>query len=143
MPDSPTAGMGNILKRNGTAIAQVTNIQPTITVGEAETTPLDATGRMATYVPTRTDVEITLDLNFLPNVGTGNHEEDVLKQIYDPATDNGPQELTGWTIEFNDDGGTTWAFTGFWKSIAPNASRDDALVATATIRVTGTVDWSS
>lgn len=145
MPSSPTAGMGCVLKRAGTALAEVTNIAPSISVGEADTTPLNASGRMSTWVPTKVDASIGLDLNFLPlDTEATDHHDTILEDIqnFDTIATSKPQ-TAAFTIEWNDSGTTTWSFTGFFTGFNPTADRDGALTASATIRVTGTIDWSA
>lgn len=145
MASNPTAGMGVTLLKSGTAIASVTNINPTINIGEAETTPLDSEGRMSTFVPTKVDVEISLELNWLPTPGAGDHEADILDDVYNVAAPTKPTHEINFAIVWSDASATRWNFDGFWRTISPNADRDNALVASATIRVTHTsnFDWSA
>lgn len=140
MANPPTPGMGNILKMEGVALAGVTGFDPNINVGEGDTTTLDSTGKASTYVPTRWDGEIQLELNWLPSATATNHGAEIMNNINNPATNAGPQ-VKAFTIEWNDADSTIWSFNGFFKNIGPSANRDDKAGASATIRVSGVVDW--
>ena len=139
----PSTGMDCLLKKGGTTIAEITDISPSLTTGEAETTKLDAAGRMETWLGTKTGAEISMEMNFEPAAGAGTgHETDVLLEIINTADATSSPQTDTYTIVWSDSATTTWSFTAFWKAFTPSASRDGALTASGTLRVTGVIDWS-
>lgn len=134
-----TAGMGAVLNRGGSAVAEIQSISANITTGEAEVTHLGSTNRMEEYIPTKTGAEISVDFNFLP--GAADHEADILNRIQDFDGGSGNAGPEAWTIVFTN-AAITWVFSGFWKALTINNARDGALTGSGTLRVTGTIDWS-
>ena len=120
---------GTIIKRNGTAIAEVKDITPpALSRKSIETTTQNEDDD--SYVPgIRRKSEMTFMVNFLPSAEATHGTTSGLMDAW--AT--GSKDL--YEVDFPD--GAVWSFSGYCVGIAPKAPVDGGFEAQVTIRPTG------
>ena len=121
---------GTLLKKATTVIGEVVVLDPPELLNEAVEATNHSSGGYREYIPSQLKElsEFTATVNFVTASGIMNDVVAGTKATY--------------SIEFPDDGTTTWTFdayvTGF-KPESADASSPEALKATVTFRPTGTV----
>lgn len=115
------------------AIAEVNSINgPNMSREYIDTTSLDTTGGYRTFVPSfRDGGEITLDLNF---------ERDNYIEFKDDFESADP---VTYQIVFPDTGATTFEFSGYVTSLTNAIPKDDKILVTVTIKISGQVSVDS
>lgn len=120
---------GTIIKRNGTAIAELGDITPPALSRKPIETTTQNSDDDSYVVGIRRKAELQFNLNFLPSgESTHNANTGLLKAWADGTKDE-------YQILFPD--GAVWTFSGFVSSIAPKAPVDGALSAAVSIRPSG------
>jgi hypothetical protein len=126
---------GTILKRNGTAIAEVKDITaPALTRKPIETTTHNSDDD--SYVPgVRRKSELQFMLNFLPS-GEATHNS-ITGLLEAWATGQKDRYDVLYPSEDGIATGAQWIFSGFVSNIAPKMPVDGALEASVSIRPSG------
>lgn len=120
---------GTIIKRNGTAIAELGDITPPALTRKPIETTTHNSDDDSYVVGIRRKGELQFDLNFLPSAeATHDSTNGLLK-----AWADGTKDL--YEIDFTD--GATWYFSGFISNIAPKAPVDGKLSASISVRPSG------
>lgn len=129
MESNAISAHGTIIKRNGTAIAELRDITPPpLTRNPIETT-MHNSDDDSYVVGIRRKGELQFTLGFLPSGDdTHNHVAGLIK-----AWADGSKDL--YEIEFPDD--ASWLFSGFVTNVSPTAPVDGGLEATVSIRPSG------
>lgn len=138
-----TSGFGTLLKvGNGgsptetfAAIAEVKSISgPQISMEFIDATHMESPSGYREVLPSFKDGgEVSFDVNFLP----ANSTQTGL------TTDFENQTLRNFKIVWPDAAPTTWAFSAYITGFQPNASIDDVLSASVTLKISGAVDFSA
>jgi hypothetical protein len=120
---------GTVIKRNGTAIAELRDITlPPLTRKPIETT-MHNSDDDSYVVGIRRKGELSFALGFLPS---GEDSHNAVAGLME-AWEDGSQDL--YEIDFPD--GATWIFSGFVSNIAAKAPVDGGLEAQVSIRPSG------
>jgi hypothetical protein len=120
---------GTLIKRNGTAIAELRDITPPPLTRKPIETTMHNSDDDSYVVGIRRKGELQFMLGFLPSgESTHNAVAGLMK-----AWADGSQDL--YEIDFPD--GATWLFSGFVTNIAPKAPVDGGLEANCSIRPSG------
>lgn len=119
---------GTIVKRNGTAIAELRDITPPPLSRKPIETTMHNSDDDSYVVGIRRKGELQMSLGFLPS-GEASHNAltGLMKAWADGSKDR-------YDIEYPD--GAIWIFSGFVTNISPKAPVDDGLVADVSIRPT-------
>jgi predicted secreted protein len=135
------AGVGAEFKRSATdssastyaAIGEVNSITgPNMSREFIDTTALDTSGGYRTFIPSfRDGGEITLDVNF---------ERD---NYIDFKDDFESADGAYYQIVFPDTGSTTFEFFGYVTSLGNSIPKDDKIIVSVTIKISGQVTVSS
>ena len=120
---------GTIIKRNGTAIAELRDITPPPLTRKPIETTMHNSDDDSYVVGIRRKGELQFMLGFLPSGETSHNAVTGLMK----AWADGSQDL--YEIDFPD--GATWLFSGFVSNIAPKAPVDGGLEANISIRPSG------
>lgn len=122
---------GTILKRNGTAIANVTNLNPPpISAEMYEATQHDGPG-WDEYIPgLLRGGQVTLDCDFVPTDATHSYAAGLIKDMVDKT-------LQSFSLEFSDSGTTTWSFSAYVASFTPAAPTAGKLTAAVALQISG------
>lgn len=122
------SAQGTLIKRNGTAIAELRNITPPALTRKAIETTMHNSSDDSYVVGIRRRGELQFTLGFLPSgEATHNAVAGLMKAWADGTKD-------GYEIDFPD--GATWLFSGFVTNIVPHAPVDDGLTADVSVRPT-------
>lgn len=126
------ATLGTIVRRNGTPIAQVQDIEgPDLSTDEDEITNHDSPDGVEEFIMTiKRTGEISFPLVFLFDNETHNHNAGLIQAWQDRALDE-------YEIEYPD--GSGWAFSAFCKGIKKSAPVDGHLSADVTLRPSGAI----
>lgn len=120
---------GTIIKRNGTAIAELKDITPPPLTRNAIETTTQNSDDDSYVVGIRRKGEMQMQLGFLPSgEATHNAQAGLIKAWADGSKDR-------YDLEYPD--GAVWMFSGFVTNIAPSAPVDGALEASVSIRPSG------
>lgn len=119
---------GTIVKRNGTAIAELAGITPPALMRNDIELTVHNDNQDAYTLGIRRREPMTLSLNFVPSLGTHDHLTGLIKAHTDKSVDL-------YVIEYPD--GSEYTFSGLVSNIAPDAPVDEKLSAEVTIRPTG------
>jgi len=120
---------GTIIKRNGTAIAELRDITPPPLSRKPIETTMHNSDDDSYVVGIRRKGELQFMLGFLPSADqTHNAVAGLMK-----AWADGTKDL--YEIDFPD--GASWVFSGFVSNIAPKAPVDGGLEANVSIRPSG------
>lgn len=124
---------GTLIKRNGTAIAELRDITlPTLTRKAIETTTQNSDDD--SYVAgIRRKGELQFVMNFLPSGGDATPSTQDANTGLLAAWGTGQKDL--YEVDFPD--GALWQFSGFVSNIAPKAPVDGELSANVSIRPSG------
>lgn len=124
---------GTIIKRNGTAIAELRDITPPpLTRKPIETTTHNSDDD-SYVVGIRRKGELSFLLNFLPSGSDASPSTQDANTGLLAAWANGSKDL--YEIDFPD--GAKWSFSGFVSNISPKAPVDGELSANVSIRPSG------
>lgn len=123
---------GTLLKRNGTTVAEVTNIGgPSLSRESIEVTNHQSANAWREKIKGLKDGgEVSFSINYVPTAATHTVGTGLL-------ADFGVNTIDTWSIVWPDSGGTTWSMPGFISGFEPSAPIDDKLAADITITVTG------
>jgi hypothetical protein len=120
---------GTIIKRNGTAIAELRDITPPALTRKPIETTMQNSDDDSYVVGIRRKGELQFMLGFLPtDEATHGPASGLIKAWVD-----GSQDL--YEIDYPD--GAVWLFSGFVTNIAPKAPVDGGLEANVSIRPSG------
>lgn len=124
---------GTLLKRNGTTIAEVTDITPpNPSREEIDYTHHQSPGAWREFGKGLKDGgEVTFTINYIPTNSTHNAATGLLGDFTNNTT------VDTWSVVFPDTLGTTWSFPGFVTAFETNAPIDDKLSADITLKVAG------
>lgn len=123
------SAQGTIIKRSGTAIAELRDITPPALTRNPIETTMHNSNDDSYVVGIRRKGELQFELGFLPSgEATHNAVAGLMK-----AWADGSKDL--YEIDFPD--GAKWYFSGFVVNIAPKAPVDDGLTASVSIRPSG------
>jgi len=124
---------GTLLKRNGTTIAEVTDITPPeLSRDTAEVTHHQSPGMWREFLKILKDAgEVSLSINYIPSNTTHNAATGLLADLANDTT------IDTWTLVFPDAGATTWSFAGILTKFSAKAPIDDRLTADITLKVNG------
>lgn len=124
---------GTLLKRNGTTIAEVTDITPPeLSRDTTEVTHHESPSKWREFIKILKDAgEVSLSINYIPTNSTHNSSTGMLADFANDSTND------TWTLVFSDSTATTWSFAGMLTKFSPKAPIDDRLTADITIKVTG------
>ena len=127
------AAYGCLLKKAGTAYANVTNISgPGLSLDTEDVTSHDSTAAWEEHVATiLRSGEVTLDLVYDPANATHKYAAGGL--LYDMVS----RTAVALTLEFSDTATTTWSFNAFVTGFEPGMPVDGALTASASLKLTG------
>lgn len=128
--------MGTYLRRNGTEIAEVTNIGgPSFKADTIEATHLRSPGFWREFIGSLKDGgELTFDINMILANPTHNAATGVLSTF----NSNGAAARDIWDIVFPDAASTVWTFGGFITGYEVNdLAIDGKLSATITVKISG------
>lgn len=135
-PDSEAiSSMGTYLRRNGTEIAEVTNIGgPSFNADTVEVTHLRSPGFWKEHIGSLKDGgELSFDVNFLLDNPTHSAASGLLAQW----NANGAPPRDDWDIVFPDDAATVWSFKGFQTGFETGAETGGKLSASVTVKISG------
>jgi Lambda phage tail tube protein, TTP len=124
------ATLGTVLRRNGTAIAQVQDIEGLdLTTDTDEITNHDSPGGVEEFIPTiKRTGEVTFPLVFIFSEPTHDHTTGLLKAWEDRSLDD-------YEMEYPD--GSGWMFAAYVTGFKTGAPVDGHLSADVTLRVSG------
>ncbi len=124
---------GTLLKRNGTTVAEVTDISaPELSRDTAEVTHHQSPGMWRERIKILKDAgEVSLSINYIPTNSTHNAAAGMLGDFANDSTND------TWTLVFSDVAATTWSFAGAITKFSPKAPIDDRLTADITIQLMG------
>ena len=124
---------GTLLKKGGTAYANVSNISgPGLSLDMVDVTSHDSTGAWEEMVGTiLRSGEITMNLVYDPAHATHKYAAGGL--IYDLVQ----RTAIALTLVFPDTANTTWSFNAFVTKFEPTAPVAGALTATVSLKITG------
>lgn len=124
---------GTVIQRDGTEIAEVTNIGgPKLARDGIEATHHRSPDMWRERIKGLKDAgEVSMDLNFLPFNATHNASTGILADFADDTT------ISTWTLIFPDSAATTWTFPAFVSGFEPAEPFDDKLTASVTLTVSG------
>jgi predicted secreted protein len=127
------AAFGTLLKRDGTAVAQVQSISgPGLTLDTEDVTSHDSTGGWEEVVATiLRSGEVSLDIVYDPAAATHKYAAGGL--LHDLVS----RTAVSYTLVFSDTANTTWTFSAFVTGFEPSAPHDGALTAAVTLKLTG------
>lgn len=128
--------MGAFLRRNGTEIAEVTNIKgPSFKADTIEATHLRSPGFWREYIGSLKDGgELTFDINMILADPTHNAATGVLA----PFNSAGASQRDDWDLVFPDAASTVWSFGGFITGYeVADIAIDGKLSASITVQVSG------
>lgn len=126
-------GYGVILKRNGTAIAEITMINPpALKRGTYEKSHHASPARWQEFGKGLKDGgDVSFDINYIPTNATHNASTGILADFADD-TGNATYDIV-----FPDDLSTTWSFAGIVTEFAPKPTREGKTAASVKIKVAG------
>jgi predicted secreted protein len=124
---------GTLLKRNGTTIAEVTNIDlPELSRDTAEVTHHQSPNMWRERIKILKDAgEVSFSINYIPTNSTQNAGTGMLADFANDTTND------TWTLVFPDSAATTWTFAGAVTKFAAKAPIDDRLTADISLQVMG------
>lgn len=122
---------GTLLKKGGTTVAEIRDINPTLTVNEEEVTHQEGVDVHSEWIPTTIDGEVSCTAAFVEG-----HEAVLLDEM-------SAGTVSTWTIVWPFGTPKTWSFLGFIKSLTPSGPVKGALGMDLTLRITGTIDYSA
>jgi len=124
---------GTLLKRNGTTIAEVTDITPPeLSRDTADVTHHQSPGAWREFIKILKDAgEVSFTINYIPTNTTHNAATGLLSDFANNTT------VDAWTLVFPDTLGTTWSFNGAVTKFSAKAPVDDRLSADITLKVMG------
>lgn len=123
------SAQGTIIKRNGTAIAELRDITPPALTRNSIETTMHNSGDDSYVVGIRRHGDLQFELGFLPDdEATHDAATGLLKAWYD-----GSKDL--YEIDFPD--GHVWFFSGFVTNVAPSQPVDGGQTAQVSIRPSG------
>lgn len=127
------SAFGTLLKRNGTTVAEVTDIGgPGMSREDIDMTHHQSPNRWREFAKGLKDGgEVTFTINYIPTNATHNVATGVLADFANDTT------VDTWSLVFPDGGATTWSFPGFITDFEPAAPIDDKLAADITIKISG------
>ena len=130
---SAVNAFGTLLKRNGTTIAEVTDITPPeLSRDNIEVTHHQSPAAWREFIKGLKDAgEVSFSINYIPTNSTHNAGTGVLADLANNTT------VDTWTLVFPDTSATTWSFPGFMTKFAAKAPIDDKLAADVTLKVSG------
>lgn len=130
---SAIAGAGAVLKRAGSAVAEVLTITgPGMTRDFIDVTNLGSSGGYREYISGfRDGGELTFTINFI-YAGYNNMK-----------TDFESDSTVAYQVVLPDGGNTTLSFNGFVTSLPLNITPDDAVTCDITIKITGQVSLAA
>lgn len=136
-PNSEAIGaMGTYLRRNGTEIAEVTNISgPSFKAETIEVTHLRSPGFWREYIGSLKDGgELTFDINMILANATHNAATGVLAGF----NSNGAATRDTWDIVFPDAASTVWTMGGYITGYeVSDVAIDGKLSASITVQLSG------
>lgn len=120
---------GTLFKQGSTTIGQVRSVSgPSLSKETIDVTHLSSTSRYREFISSLRDGgEITIEYLFDPALAS--HE--LIEDAYNADT------ATTYSVVFSDAAPTTWSFSAICTGIEPAAALGDALVASATFKLTG------
>lgn len=123
---------GTLLKRNGTTIAEVTDLGgPKLKRDDIEVTHHQSPNAWRERIKGLKDGgEVSATINYIPTNVTQNYAAGALGDFNTNTIDT-------WSIVFSDVGGTTWSFPGFISGWEVKEPIDAQLSADITITITG------
>lgn len=125
---SAISAHGTLVKRNGTAIAELRDIVPPPLTRKAIETTMHNSSDDSFVVGIRRKGEMTFTLGFLPSgEATHNNLTGLLKAWTDGSKDR-------YDVVYPD--GAIWIFSGYVTNVAVKAPTDDGLTADVSIRPT-------
>lgn len=124
---------GTLLKRNGTTIAEVTDISaPELSRDTAEVTHHQSPNMWRERIKILKDAgEVSMSINYIPSNSTHNAATGILADFANDTTND------TWTLVFPDTAGTTWSFAGAVTKHSSKEPIDDRITADITIQVMG------
>lgn len=124
---------GTTISRDGTEIAEVTNIGgPKLARDTLEATHHQSPDMWREFIKGLKDGgEVSLDLNFLPFHATHNAATGILADFDDDTN------ISEWVVTFPDAGATAWTFDAIVTGFEPAQPFDEKLTASVTLKVTG------
>lgn len=124
---------GTLLKRNGTTVAEVTDISPPeLSRKDIETTHHQSPNMWQEFMKSLKNAgEVSLSINYIPSNSTHNAATGLLGDFANDTT------IDTWTLVFPDSGATTWSFAGFITKFSSKAPVDGKLTADVTLKVNG------
>lgn len=127
------AGFGVILKRNSTAIAEITDVKgPKLSRKSIDVTHHQSPEWWAEKIKGMKEAgSVGFSINYIPTETTHNATTGLLSDF---ALDN---SINTWSIVFPDALGTTWSFKGILVGFEPTAPVDDKLSADIEIEIAG------
>lgn len=127
------SAFGTLLKRNGTTIAEVTDITPPgFSRDTFELTHHQSPNMWREFGKSLKDGgEVSFSINYIPTNSTHNAATGLLGDFANNSTTD------TWAIVFPDTGGTTWSFPGIVTDFSPSAPIDDKLAADVTLKISG------
>jgi len=130
---SAVNAFGTLLKRNGTTIAEVTDITPPeLGRDDIEVTHHQSPAAWREFIKGLKDAgEVSFTINYIPTNSTHNAGTGLLADLANNAT------IDTWTLVFPDTSATTWSFPGFVSKFSSKAPIDDKLSADVTLKVSG------
>lgn len=129
MASAATAALGTILTIDGTAVAELKNIEPAgINTDRLDVTNHQSVGGFREYISGLSDGgECKMSGNYLPT--------DAAQSAL--VTANLNRTINAYTVQFPDAGTTTWSFNGLVSGFSPKAPVEGILSFDATVKVTG------
>ena len=127
------AGFGTLLKLGGTTVAGVQNISgPSLTLETIDVTNHSSTSAWREFVGGLKDGgEVTFDLVFDPVAATHKNASGGLLNLLTTRASG------SFSLTFPDSGLTVWSFTAFVTNFEPGEPVDGALMASATLKISG------
>lgn len=124
---------GTLLKRNGTTIAEVTDISaPELSRDTAEVTHHQSPNMWRERIKILKDAgEVSMTINYIPSNSTHNVATGLLADFGNDTTND------TWSLVFPDTAATTWSFAGALTKHSVKAPIDDRLTADITIQIMG------
>lgn len=124
---------GTQLKRNGTTLAEVTDISgPELSRDNIEVTHHQSPNMWREFIKGLKDAgEFSCTINYIPTNSTHNAATGVLSDFANNTT------VDTWTLVFPDTLATTWSFPGFITKFSAKEPIDDRLNADLTFKVSG------
>lgn len=131
------SGFGTLLKlKSGTSTTTIAEVQsvtgPGLSRDTYDVTHMESPSGYREFVGGLVDGgEVSIDLNFLPP----NSTQTTLRGLITSTAQT-------WNLVFPDASTTTWTMVAFVTAFEPTAPHDDAMSASATLKLTGPVTFS-